>query len=107
MFACTRLAVLLLLAVGLGMIPAAVTSAAAPRPPNIVHIVADDLGWGDVRYHGVTSDVKPPNIDRLAATGTRLEQFYVQPLCPPTRACLMTGRSPLRYGLQSFVIPAS
>jgi arylsulfatase A-like enzyme len=78
-----------------------------PARPHIVHIVADDLGWGDVGYHGVAADVKTPNIDKLAASGVRLEQFYVQPLCTPTRAALMTGRYPLRYGLQSFVIPTA
>lgn len=70
--------------------------------PNIVYIVADDLGWKDVGYHG--SDIKTPTIDGLAATGARLEQFYAQPMCTPTRACLMTGRYPLRYGLQTAVI---
>src|SRR5690349_13105741 len=76
-----------------------------PARPHIVHIVADDLGWGDVGFHGA-KDVRTPNIDKLAATGMRLEQFYVQPLCTPTRACLMTGRYPFRYGLQTFVIPS-
>jgi arylsulfatase A-like enzyme len=81
--------------------------AAEPLRPHIVHIVADDLGWGDVGYHGVAPDLKTPNIDKLAASGIRLEQFYVQPLCTPTRAALMTGRYPFRYGLQTLVIPAS
>jgi arylsulfatase A-like enzyme len=75
---------------------------AAPRP-HIVYIVADDLGWKDVGFHG--SDIKTPNIDRLAQEGARLEQFYVQPMCTPTRAALMTGRYPFRYGLQTLVIP--
>ena len=73
--------------------------------PNIVYIVADDLGWKDVGFHG--SDIKTPNIDALAAGGVRLEQFYVQPMCTPTRACLMTGRYPFRYGLQTAVIPSA
>jgi arylsulfatase A-like enzyme len=77
--------------------------AAGPRP-NIVYIVADDLGWKDVGFHG--SDIKTPNIDQLAAAGARLEQFYAQPMCTPTRAALMTGRYPLRYGLQTLVIPS-
>jgi len=79
------------------------TSHAAP--PNILYIVADDLGWKDVGYHG--SDIKTPNIDKLASGGARLEQFYAQPMCTPTRACLMTGRYPFRYGLQTAVIPSS
>jgi arylsulfatase A-like enzyme len=74
----------------------------APRP-HIVYIVADDLGWKDVGFHG--SDIKTPNLDQLAQEGARLEQFYVQPMCTPTRAALMTGRYPFRYGLQTLVIP--
>ena len=84
-----------------GMVEAAERSA-APRP-NIVYIVADDLGWKDVGYHG--SEIKTPTIDKLAHQGARLEQFYVQPMCTPTRAALMTGRYPFRYGLQTLVIP--
>ena len=72
--------------------------------PNIVYIVADDLGWKDVGFNG--SDIKTPNIDKLASEGARLDQFYVQPMCTPTRAALMTGRYPYRYGLQMAVIPS-
>jgi arylsulfatase A-like enzyme len=72
--------------------------------PNIIHIVADDLGWKDVGFNGC-ADIKTPNIDKLAATGAKLSQFYVQPMCTPTRAALMTGRYPFRYGLQTIVIP--
>ena len=81
-----------------------VAAVAADVKPNIVYIVADDLGWKDVGFHG--SDIETPNIDRLAETGARLEQFYTQPLCTPSRAALMTGRYPLRYGLQTGVILA-
>ena len=70
--------------------------------PNIVFILADDLGFKDVGYHGGT--IKTPNIDKLASAGTRLEQFYVQPVCSPTRSSLMTGRYPMRYGLQVGVV---
>jgi arylsulfatase A-like enzyme len=72
------------------------------KKPNVLFIVADDLGWKDVGYHG--SDIKTPAIDALAAGGARFEQFYAQPMCTPTRACLMTGRYPFRYGLQTAVI---
>jgi len=77
---------------------------AQARKPNIVYIVADDLGWKDVGFHG--SDIKTPTLDKLAAGGARLEQFYAQPMCTPTRAALMTGRYPFRYGLQTAVIPS-
>lgn len=74
-------------------------------PPNIVYILSDDQGWKDVGFHG--SDIRTPNIDRLANEGARLERFYAQPMCTPTRAALMTGRYPSRYGLQTLVIPSS
>lgn len=77
---------------------------AANERPNILFILADDLGWGDVSYHG--SDIRTPNIDKLAETGARLEEFYVQPMCTPTRAAFMSGRYPFRYGLQTGVIPS-
>jgi arylsulfatase I/J len=80
------------------------TEAKAGTAPNIIFILADDLGWKDVGYHG--SDIKTPNIDKLAETGARLEEYYVQPMCTPTRAALMTGRYPMRYGLQTAVIPS-
>jgi len=70
--------------------------------PNIVFLLADDLGFKDVGYHGGT--INTPNIDKLAAEGTRLDQFYVQPVCSPTRSSLMTGRYPMRYGLQVGVV---
>jgi len=78
---------------------------AAAVPPNIVYIVADDLGWKDIGYHGAT-DIRTPALDSLASGGARLESFYVQPMCTPTRAALMTGRYPFRYGLQTVVIPS-
>lgn len=96
LFRLTALAVLL----GTGF-----ASAAADTKPNIIHIVADDLGWKDVGFNGAT-DIKTPNLDSLAAEGAKLTQFYVQPMCTPTRACLMTGRYPFRYGLQTAVIPS-
>src|SRR5262245_36507389 len=67
--------------------------------------MSDDQGWKDVGFHG--SDIKTPNLDQLAKRGVRLEQFYVQPMCTPSRAALMTGRYPHRYGLQTAVIPSA
>ncbi|MFO0907362.1 MAG: arylsulfatase [Isosphaeraceae bacterium] len=90
------------LAAGLAVAaPASLAADPAPRP-NIVLLVADDLGWGDVGWHGST--IKTPHLDQLAARGARLEQFYVQPVCSPTRAALMTGRYPMRHGLQVGVV---
>ncbi|MCX5478595.1 arylsulfatase [Kaistia geumhonensis] len=86
----------------LAIAASATVGLAAERAPNIVYIVADDLGYADVGFHG--SEIRTPSIDELAAGGARMEQFYAQPMCTPTRAALMTGRYPLRYGLQSFVI---
>ena len=90
----------------LALVAAATPVQATGNKPNIVHIVADDLGWKDVGFNGAT-DIKTPNIDKLAAEGAKLTQFYVQPMCTPTRAALMTGRYPFRYGLQTIVIPTA
>jgi arylsulfatase A-like enzyme len=73
----------------------------APRP-NILFILADDLGRADVSFNG--GELKTPNIDRIRSSGARLDQFYVQPVCSPTRAALMTGRYPMRHGLQVGVV---
>ena len=67
----------------------------AAGKPDLLFIVADDLGWKDVGFHG--SNIKTPNLDKLAAGGVKLEQFYAQPMCTPTRAALLTGRYPNRY----------
>lgn len=84
--------------------PSVLPMAAVAAQPNIVHIVSDDLGWKDVGFNGAT-DLQTPNLDSLAKNGARLTQFYAQPMCTPTRAALMTGRYPFRYGLQTIVIP--
>ena len=70
--------------------------------PNVVLIVADDLGWNDVGYHG--SDIETPNLDRLAREGVALERFYAAPICSPTRMGLLTGRWPIRWGMMHTVI---
>ncbi len=74
----------------------------AKARPNVVILLADDLGWADVGYHGAKTAT--PNIDRLASEGVRLEDFLVCPLCSPTRAGLMTGRWPIRSGMGEAVI---
>lgn len=71
--------------------------------PNVVVILADDLGRHDCGFMGGT-EVETPHLDRLAAVGARLDAFYVQPLCSPTRAALLTGRYPMRHGLQVGVV---
>jgi arylsulfatase A-like enzyme len=65
--------------------------------PNIVVIVADDMGWADVGYHG--SEIATPNIDALAESGVKLERHYVFPTCSPTRVALLTSRNPSRFGI--------
>jgi arylsulfatase B len=76
---------------------------AQDKKPNIIIILADDLGWGDVGYHG--SSIRTPNIDRLAKEGIELNRYYTAAVCSPTRAGLMTGRYPDRFGLRTTVIP--
>lgn len=90
-------------ALGAALLPASLAQS-SQKQPNIVYIVADDLGWKDVGFHG--SDIRTPQIDKLASGGARLESFYTMSLCTPSRASLMTGRYPLRYGLQTGVILA-
>ena len=67
--------------------------------PNIVVLMADDTGWNDVGFHG--SEIKTPHLDRLAGNGKELNRFYVEPVCSPTRASLMTGRPSSRVGIQT------
>jgi arylsulfatase A-like enzyme len=77
---------------------------AAPRAPNILLLVADDLGYADVGFNG-GKIISTPNLDRLAATGIRFTDFRACPICSPTRAGLLTGRWPLRFGLMRAVVP--
>ena len=69
---------------------------AEPKAPHIVYIVADDLGWNDIGYRGNATDVQTPNLDELAAAGVKLEQFYAQLVCSPSRAAILTGKFPHR-----------
>ena len=70
-----------------------------PPRPDIVFIMADDLGWADVAFHG--GNAPTPNLDRLAREGLELGQHYVAPVCSPTRTGLMTGRCWSRFGVTS------
>jgi arylsulfatase A-like enzyme len=77
----------------------AASALAADRKPNILVILADDLGWGELGCQGFTKEVPTPNIDSIAANGVRFTSGYVSgPYCSPTRAGLMTGRYQTRFG---------
>lgn len=69
------------------------------RPPHIIFILADDLGWADVSFHG-SPQIPTPNLDALAADGIILNNYYTHPTCTASRGALMTGLYSTRYGLQ-------
>jgi len=74
-------------------------AASEPGRPNIVFILTDDMGWGDVSISGGKQG-DTPNLDRLAHEGTRFNQFYVaSPICSPSRAAFTTGLFPGRVGI--------
>ena len=81
-------------------------AADSPKPlrPHIVFFLIDDLGYADCGFNGGT-EIKTPHLDKLAASGAVLEAHYVQPVCSPTRAALMTGRYPTRTGVYTIVRP--
>jgi arylsulfatase A len=75
--------------------------------PNVIHIFADDLGYGDLGCFGA-KDIKTPNIDRIAVEGIRFTEFYsASPVCSPSRAALLTGRLPQRMGINNVFFPES
>ena len=73
-------------------------------PPNVVLILADDLGYGDLGVYGA-KDIRTPHLDRLAAEGMRFTDFYAESVCTPARAALMTGAYPKRVSLHVAVLP--
>ncbi|XP_060572636.1 arylsulfatase B-like [Ruditapes philippinarum] len=89
-----------------GIVLAACLHICLCKQPNILLVVADDYGFHDIGYHG--SEIKTPNLDKLALSGVRLENYYVQPICTPTRSQLLSGRYQIHTGLQHGIIwPAS
>ncbi len=92
-----------LLSMGFGDKAVAVARQAEKTKPNIVIILADDLGWGDLGYTG--SSIKTPHIDKFSESGIKLTRFYTAPICSPTRAGLLTGMYPSRFGIRENVIP--
>ncbi len=91
-------------AAAVGAAAAGAARAASARPPNVVMIYCDDLGYGDVACYG--SSIRTPNIDRMAAEGVRFTHFYSgNPVCSPSRAALLTGRYPVRAGVPRVLFP--
>lgn len=101
-FAVMRQYLLKIIAIGI-LLPFFSVLRAQSAKPNIVFIVADDLGRADCGFMG-GKVIKTPHLDRLAAAGSILDAHYVQPVCSPTRAAIMTGRYPMRHGLQTGVV---
>lgn len=87
------------LSVALALVVSCRAQAPEGDRPNVLVIVTDDQGWGDIGYHNPA--VYSPNLDALARSGARFTQHYVMPQCTPTRVALMTGRYPSRFGPQA------
>jgi len=90
--------VLLLAAFVLASLALTAVWAQAPRRPNIIVIFADDLGYGDLGAFGAPN-IRTPRLDAMAVEGQKWTSFYVQPVCSPSRAALLTGRLPVRNGM--------
>jgi arylsulfatase A-like enzyme len=88
------------LLVAIATLSAFAQAAAIPVRPNIIFILADDLGWSDTTLYGTTKFHKTPNLERLAKRGMTFSRGYsASPLCSPTRASILTGQSPARIGI--------
>jgi arylsulfatase A-like enzyme len=85
-------------------IVSAADSPPTAKKPNIVYIMADDMGYADAGFMG-GQEIQTPHLDRLAKSGAVLESLYVQPVCSPTRSCLMTGRYVAHTGMYTIVRP--
>ena len=92
-----KLLLILLVVAGVGV-------GGAVERPNVVLILADDMGYADAGFNG-GREVRTPHLDGLARGGAVLKSFYVQPVCSPTRAALMTGRWATRTGVYTVVRP--
>ena len=88
------------------MVSVLATTAAAADKPNVVLMLADNVGWGDIGAYGggEIRGIPTPNIDRLASEGMQMTQFLVEPACTPSRAALLTGRYSTRVGLNTVII---
>jgi arylsulfatase A-like enzyme len=92
-----------LIATGFALLAAVVSPSAEAARPNVVFLLADDLGWGDLSCHG-SEFIQTPNIDRLAREGTDFQRFYTaSPVCSPSRTGFMTGNFPARYSIRGAI----